>query len=130
MTDSLRPIIDDIWQSEDSLTRAKEIEKTLTPEQSKKLLRTFEMLIARVNAKSVSRKITLQSNNTENPPKHWAPLLYLITIAIHKSDNLTDLPESMIKDRIHRWAQETGFSSDIVREAIILGLITLPGFLD
>jgi hypothetical protein len=123
MANDIHALVDELWQSADRCAEARKARSALTAADRNRLGRIAQTLEQRAAARRV-----LASDLGVEPvesvgmtDERLEGLLVLLTLAAHHSDSLLYLPFELREAKLREWADSTGYSVDVVREAGILG---------
>jgi len=123
MANDIQALVDELWQSGDLRGEAREARSSLTAADRNRLGQIALVLERRVAARHVlAPDLSAQpAEATGMTDERLEGLLVLLTLAAHHSDTLLYLPFELREARLRQWAETTGYSTDVVREASVLG---------
>lgn len=125
MNQDIEDLIRDIWQSENPIRRAKELDQALQHDSQTVIREIFRNIRARAAARS-SLSTSSSARIAENGP---APVenhssqqsLLLLYFAMYDADSILDISQDSRERCLKSWAEQTGFPIEVVRETVILG---------
>ncbi|TDT44435.1 hypothetical protein DES49_0538 [Halospina denitrificans] len=133
MSDNLKALIDEVWQSPDGYERAEKLSQTMSVDQREGLKRVLQRVagLSEKNYPGDSGSCDVGSAflNTSSEKEEVASILFLLSLAIYHSDGLVFMPPELRRSRICSWGELTGIKEDIVLEAVKLGPERLKGLL-
>lgn len=125
MAIDVQALVDELWRSADLRSEARVARSALNAEDRVQLGRIAQALEQRAAARLVLNSDNLGTEPAESvgitTDERLEDLLVLLTLATHHSDSLLYLPSDLREARLRHWADSTGYSVDVVREASILG---------
>lgn len=133
MSETLKDLIDQVWQSSDALSSASSITQRMSAEQKESLKIVLLELLKNANSDSQTfsenQKLGSAFTTSNSEEEEFASILLLLMFAFHHSDGLLFLPPDLRQSRIRSWSEQTGLKEVVVREALRLGPERLAGFL-
>ncbi|GAD61802.1 MULTISPECIES: hypothetical protein [Pseudomonadaceae] len=125
MNQNIEDLIRDIWQSENPIRRTEELSQALQDDTKAVIREVLKNIQARATARS-----NLTSGSVSNiaddasasvEPRSNQNSLLLLYFAMYDADSLSDVSRDSRERCLKSWSEQTGFSIDVVREAVILG---------
>ena len=125
MNQDIEDLIRDIWQSENPIRRAEELDQTLQHETRAVIRDILSNIRARAAARSrltPGNAANIAEDGSASVERHSSQYsLLLLYFAMYDADSILDVSQDSRERCLKGWAEQTGFPIEVVREAVILG---------
>lgn len=134
MNQDIEDLIRDIWQSENPMRRAEELDRTLQQETQAVIRGMLRNIRARAAARSsltLGNAANIAEDDSASVERHSSQhSLLLLYFAMYDADSILDVSQDSRERRLKSWAEQTGFPIEVVREAVILGQNGIRSLID